>query len=243
MIRNIELEENLDKAHKCFENKEFSKALTILNQVIEESPNNTKALFMIANIFHIKGELSKAIKAFKRVLDIEPTHTEAAISLSVLLNDIGQYEEAKKIFNTTSERVKINKEDLSLTDNHVNKKFSLKHYELAELYLTYNRLDEAMYEYEKAIKLDPNNFEARIKIAKVYAKKGFVNKAQDELIRLKNEQPNYLPGRIALGVLLYGKGDVLRAQTEWEKVISLDPINSEAAMYLNLSRTATETRI
>lgn len=243
MIKSLEIEEKLNKAKTCFEAKEFQTSLNILNVIIEEEPTNTSAIFMIANIFHIKGEISKAIKAFKRVLEIEPGHTEAAISLSVLLNDIGQYAEAKKIFETTSERVKINKTDMSLSDKHINKKFSLKHYEIAELYLTYNRIDEALYEYGKAIQLDNENLEARIKIAKAYAKKGFVNKAQDELVRLKNEKPNYLPGRIALGVLLYGTGDVLRAQSEWEKVISLDPMNSEAAMYINLSRTATETRV
>ncbi|EQC52085.1 lipopolysaccharide assembly protein LapB, partial [Bacteriovorax sp. DB6_IX] len=63
---------------------------------------------------------------------------------------------------------------------------------MAELYFTYNRYDEALFEYNKAIKLDPANLEARIKIAKVYAKKGFVNKSLDELMRLKNESPNYL---------------------------------------------------
>ncbi|EQC43528.1 lipopolysaccharide assembly protein LapB [Bacteriovorax sp. Seq25_V] len=243
MLKNRQIDEALVKAKAHFEAKEFSPALNILSNIIEEEPNHSQSLFLMANIFHIKGEISKAIKAFKRVLEVEPSHTDAAISLSVLLNDIGQYEEARKIFTTASDRVKLNNEDDSLNDNHINKKFSLKHYEMAELYLTYNRYDEAMYEYNKAIKLDPLNLEARIKVAKVYAKKGFVNKAFDELIRLKNEQPNFLPGRIALGVLYYGKGDVLSAQKEWEKVSSLDPMNSEAHMYMNLSRTATETRI
>lgn len=243
MLKNRQIDEALVKARTHFESKEFSAALNILSNIIEEEPNHSQSLFLMANIFHIKGEISKAIKAFKRVLEVDPGHTDAAISLSVLLNDIGQYEEARKIFTTASDRVKLNNEDDSLNDNHINKKFSLKHYEMAELYLTYNRYDEAMYEYNKAIKLDPLNLEARIKVAKVYAKKGFVNKAFDELIRLKNEQPNFLPGRIALGVLYYGKGDVLSAQKEWEKVSSLDPMNSEAQMYMNLSRTATETRI
>jgi tetratricopeptide (TPR) repeat protein len=243
MLRSLEHEQLLNRAQKAYENKEYSKSTMLLNEVLESDDQNIQALFLIANIFHIKGEISKAIKAFKKVLDVDPNHTDASISLSVLYNDIGYYEEAKKVFNTASERVKINGDDNALDDNHINKKFSLKHYEMAELYFTYNRYDEALFEYNKSIKLDPTNLEARIKIAKVYAKKGFVNKSLDELVRLKNEEPSYLPGRIALGVLYYGKGDVLRAQTEWEKVMSLDPANSEAGMYMNLARTATETNI
>jgi tetratricopeptide (TPR) repeat protein len=243
MLKSLEQEEMLNNAKKFYENREYAKAQRLLNEIIETDGQNTEAYFMIANIFHIQGEISKAIKAFKQVLAIDPTHTDASISLSVLYNDIGYYEEAKKIFNTASERVKVNKAEKVLEDDHINKKFSLKHYELAELYFTYNRFDEALFEYNKAIKLDPENLEARIKVAKVYAKKGFANKSLDELVQLKNEHPSYLPGRIALGVLYYGKGDVLKAQTEWEKVMSLDPVNSEAGMYLNLSKTATETSL
>lgn len=243
MLHSLEHEQLLNKAQSAYSNKEYSKSLGFLNEVLESDAKNVQALFLIANIFHIKGEISKAIKAFKRVLEVDENHTDASISLSVLYNDIGYYDEAKKIFQTASQRVKINSDDDSLDDNHINKKFSLKHYEMAELYFTYNRYDEALFEYNKSIKLDPANLEARIKIAKVYAKKGFVNKSLDELVRLKNEEPSYLPGRIALGVLYYGKGDVLRAQTEWEKVISLDPVNSEAGMYMNLAKTATETNL
>lgn len=243
MLKSLENEELLKNAISSYENREYTKASNLFQEVLDVEASNTQALFYMANIFHLKGEISKAIKAFKKVLEIDPNHTDASISLSVLYNDIGYYEEAKKIFQTASQRVKLNSEDKSLDDNHINKKFSLKHYELAEMYLTYNRYDEALFEYNKAIELDNSNLEARVKVAKVYAKKGFINKAQDELTRLKNEHPTYLPGRIALGVLHYGKGDVLHAQSEWEKVMSLDPVNSEAGMYLNLSRTATETTI
>ncbi len=114
---------------------------------------------------------------------------------------------------------------------------------MADLYLTYQRYDEALFEFNKAIGLDSTNLEARIKIAKCYAKKGFVNKAIDELKVLKNEEPNYAPARVALGIIHYGNGDVLEAQTEWEKVLLKDPFNQEASMYLNLSKTATETTL
>ena len=130
-----------------------------------------------------------------------------------------------------------------MEDAHINKKFSSKHFELADLYLSYNRYDEALFEFNKVVALDPSNLEAKIKIAKVYAKKGFIAKAIEELRTLKNEEPNYAPARIALGVIHYGNGNVLEAQAEWEKVVLKDPFNQEANMYLNLSKTATETNL
>jgi tetratricopeptide (TPR) repeat protein len=235
-------EQLLKAARDYFEKQEYKKAQVVLNDIVELDDKNVDAFFLLANIFHINGEIGKAIKAFTKVLNLSPEHTDAAISLSVLYNDIGQYEEAKKVFETASERIKgKNKGSGLLEDKHINKKFASKHFELAEMYFSYNRYDEALFEYNKVISLDPTDLDARIKIAKTYARKGFISKAIEELRLLKNEEPNFAPARVALGVIHYGNGNVLEAQSEWEKVLLKDPFHSEASMYLNLSRTATET--
>lgn len=243
MDKSIDLEGLLSKAKDCFNRQEYSNALAIYSEIIEIDGKNLEAFFNMANIFHIKGEIGKAIKAFNKVLEIDPNHTDGAISLSVLYNDIGHYEDAKKVFEKANERVKAKKSGDRIEDKHINKKFAVKHLEIADLYLTYNRFDEALFEYNKVIALDAENLETRIKIAKVYAKKGFMSKAFDELQKLKNEYPNYHPARIAMGVLYYGNGKILEAQAEWERVIAMSGGNSEASMYLNLSKTATETSI
>ena len=74
-------------------------------------------------------------------------------------------------------------------------------------------------------------------------KKGFKSKAIDELTKLKNEQPDFHTARVALGVLYFGLGNVLEAQTEWEKVLAKDPKNSEAMTYLELSKNASEVSL
>lgn len=234
-------DELLSKAEECFKRGEYQKAELVLNEFIESDQSNPSAYFYLANIFHMKGEIGKAIKAFNKVLKLDPGHTDASISLSVLYNDIGRYEEAKKIFDTANERVKTPSAQHGLEDGHVNKKFATKHFEIAEMYMSYNRFDEALFEFNKVVKLDPFNYEARVKIAKVYAKKGFISKAFEELRKLKNEVPSYMPARVALGILHYGSGNILEAQAEWEKVLIKEPANEEASMYLNLSKTATET--
>lgn len=230
-------------ARDLYERGEYKKAQMLLNEIIESDDRHENAMYLLANIFHINGEIGKAIKAFQKVLEINPENTDSAISLSVLYNDIGQYEEARKVFENANERVrgKAKTNSVLIDDRHINKKFSSKHFELAELYMSYHRFDEALFEYNKSIALDQENLEARIKVAKCYAKKGFLQKAIDELRTLKNEQPHYAPARIALGVLHYGNGSVIEAQSEWEKVLLKDPTNAEAQMYLNLAKTATET--
>ena len=241
-MENVKLNDLLKKAKDSFQKQDLKTASLFLNEVIEQNPQSTEAFFYLANVFHIRGELGKAIKGFQRVLELDPHHTDAAISLSVIFNDIGRYEEAKAIFEKANSQVK-NNQGQGLADPHLNRKFSLKHYELAEMYASYGRADEALFEYNKAVLLDPDNLEIRIKIAKAYTKKGFISKAFDELKRLKNEQPGYMPARIALGLLYYGNGNIIEAQAEWQNVINREPSHPEALMYINLSRGATETTV
>ena len=230
------------KARECYDRGEFKKAKIILSEIIESDGDHEESFFYLANIFHGNGEIGKAIKAFKKVLELNPSHTDASIALSVLYNDIGHYGEGQKIFDKAKERIKSSGPSRP-EDVHINKKFALKHYELADFYLVYDRYDEALFEYNKAVALDPENLELRVKVAKVYAKKGFVSKAFEELRKLRNEHPSYFPARIALGILHYGKGNILQAQTEWENVLAVEPRHKEASMYINLSKTATETTL
>lgn len=241
-MENLKLSDLMRKAKDAFQKNDLKTAALFFNEIIDSDPNATEAYFYMANIFHMRGELGKAVRGFNRVLELDPHHTDASISLSVILNDIGKYEEAKAVFDKANQHIKLSPQQ-GLAEPHVNKKFSLKHYEIAEMYASYQRWDEALFEYNKAAGLDPDNLEIRIKVAKLYSKKGFVSKAFEELKRLKTEHPHYVPARMALGLLYYGNGNIIEAQSEWQNVIAREPNHSEAQMYLQLSRSATETNL
>lgn len=232
----------LKEAYQAVDSGDFENALKIYAAIIEDDSRNIDAYFNMANIFHLKGQIGKAIKSFQKVLELDPHHTDASISLSVLLNDIGQYEKAQEVFEKANQHVKKETKG-GVDDPHLNKKFSQRHYEIAEMYYSYARLDESLFEYNKAIGLDPENLEIRIKVAKVYAKKGFVSKAFEELKRLKNEYPSYIPAKMALGLLYFENGNILEAQTMWKNILAQDPAHADACMYLKLSDSATEVRL
>lgn len=228
-------------AKDLYEKQQYKKSLELFEELLLVNSDNAEAYFYVGNIFHIRGELGKALKAFNKVIELDPANTDASISLSVILNDIGRYEEAQSIFEKANDKVKNESE--GITDPHLNKKFSNKHYELAEMYFSYNRYNEALFEYNKTIGLDPDNLEARIKVAKVYSKKGYVSKAIEELRKLKSEFPGYVPARVALGLVYYGKGNIIEAQTEWQNALMKEPENQELKMYLTLSKDASETNL
>lgn len=235
-------EDFLKQAKIHFEKGQYKTALEYLDEHIQLFPKCEEAYFYMGNCFHMLGQVAKAIKAYQKVLEYNPEHTDSSICLSILYNDIGQYAEGKRVFETANRRIRTTGHS-PLEDTHINRKFSIKHYELGGLYFSYNRFDEALSEFQKAFQLDPQNLECRVKMAKTLAKKGLVMKAVEDLKSLKSEFPHYYPIRVALGLLYYSMGNVVEAQLEWKFILQKDPKNKEAMMYLSLSSSATETTI
>jgi tetratricopeptide (TPR) repeat protein len=235
-------EDFYQKGKEAFHEGDYKTAIDIFEEYLQFHPQHEESLFLIGNAFHMQGDVGKAIKAYKKVLEVNPEHTDSAICLSILYNDIGHYEEGKEIFQQAQKRIKSTSSHL-VEDVHINKKFSLKHYELGGLYYSYHRFEEAMQEFQKSLQLDPQHLECRVKYAKSLAKKGSPLTAIEELKRLKADYPSYYPGRVALGILLYSLGRVIDAQWEWDYILKKDPHHQEASMYKKLSLSATETHL
>lgn len=198
------------------------------------------ALQLLGTCRYLQGQLLKAIDCFKQLLSIDPKHTDAAISLSIIYNDIGKYDEAKKIYQIANQSLQLKREG---TDALLDRKFALKHIELGDLYFKYHRYDDALDDYSRAARLDPMQLEIRIKLAKVYAKKGFTTRAIQELQQLCHEHQDYVAARVHLGLMYFSIGNVIDAQLEWEKARNQDPSNPEIQTYLEMAKHATETSV
>ncbi|NDD91179.1 tetratricopeptide repeat protein [bacterium] len=202
-------------------------------------PESADAHYLHGVTQYFQGRLGPTIQSLQHALRIDPRHTDAAICLSVLLNDIGKYDESKRIFEQANQSVAHRQSSSELA---IDRKFSVKHLELADLYFRYRRYDEALDEYTKAATLDPTNLNVRIRRAKTFSRKGYVSRAMQELEQLRNENPGFIPARIQLGLLHYSQGNQLDAELEWESVLQLSPSHQEARSYLEMSRDAATKR-
>jgi len=214
--------------------------LTVVEDKAVEDSAKKDAMHLLGTSFYLRGELLKAIECFKQILSIDPKHTDAAISLSIIYNDIGRYDDAKRIYQIANQSLQLKRQG---SDELLDRKFALKHIELGDLYFKYHRYDDALEDYSRAARLDPNQLEIRIKLAKVYAKKGFTSRAIQELQQLCREHADFVPARIHLGLMHFSQGHVIDAELEWGKALSLDPSNPEIQTYLDMAKTATETNV
>lgn len=215
--------------------RKFPQAEILIRERLKKEPNSADAHYLLGVMYYFQGQIGSSVENLKKALAIDPKHTDAAICLSVLFNDIGKYDAAKKVFEQANQSI-LNKG--SHTDLGIDRKFAVKHLELADLYFRYRRYDEAIEEYGKAASLDPTTLDIRIRRAKAYAKKGFVTRAMQELQQLKREYSDYIPSRIQLGLLHYSQGNILDAELEWEAVVALEPNHREALSYLQMAKKA-----
>ncbi|MFZ9594988.1 MAG: tetratricopeptide repeat protein [Bdellovibrionia bacterium] len=222
-----------EQIQELLASKQFAEAEALIRQRMRKDPENADSYYLLGVLYYFQGNVGQSVENLKKSLRIDPRHTDAAICLSVLLNDIGKYEDAKKVFEQANQSVihKRSGEDLA-----VDKKFAVKHLELADLYFRYRRYEESIEEYSKAARLDPSTLEIRIRRAKAYAKKGFLTRSMQELQQLKREHPKFVPARIQLGLLHYSQGNVLDAELEWESIVQFDPQNREAMAYLQMAK-------
>ncbi len=221
------------KIQKLMNLRRFKDADRLINEKIELEPQNPDGYYLRGVLYSYTGRLGQAIEAFKKSLHLNPKHTDSAICLSVLFNDIGRYDEAKKIFEQANTSIA---EKRPGDDRTIDRKFSVKHLELADLYYRYRRYDEALDEYTRANVLDPLALDILIKRAKAYAKKGFITRAIQELQTLKKENPSFIPARIQLGLLHFSQGNVLDAEIEWEAALEFAPKSKEILTYLEMAK-------
>lgn len=213
--------------------KHFDAAEKMLGEKLTRNPQSADAYFLQGVLSYFRGSIKPTIEHLRKALAIDNKHTDAAICLAVLLNDLGRYDEAKKIFEIANQSIESPNPRLNQS---VDRKFAVKHLELADLYYRYRRFDESIEEYGKAILLDPQALDLRVRRAKALSKKGALARAVQELQTLKHEHPNYFSARNQLGLVLYQQGHLLDAEIEWEAVLQVDPQNREALTLIQMIR-------
>ena len=211
--------------------RRLEEAKEQIDLLVSREPEKADNFYYLGIYHYFKNNLPSAIQNLKRCLELDSKHTDAAICLSVLLNDVGNYQEGKKIFDKANQSLSQPSDSLTPIDQ----KFSFKHLELGDLYLRYQRYDEAIHEFSKAILLNPSSNDSKLKRARAFAKKGLVTRALQELETIKREQPKFLAARTQLGLLHYCQGNPLDAEEEWKTVLKIDPTHQEAYSKISIS--------
>lgn len=236
----------LETARSYFRENQYNRAEPLLLQLVQQISSNpgipkveqAEVWHMLAVIFYDRGKFTKAIKTFRRALETDPTFTDASVGLSIILNDLGRYEEGRQVF--LDAQAALNKKNFD-QDSVLKERLASKHYELADMYASHKRWDDALDQYRQALAIVPRKVEIRLKVVDSYIGKGEIGIAFKEIRQIVAENPNNSQARLKFGMMLFQAKRVADAIDQWETILLRDPDHPQAKECLRRAREADET--
>ncbi|HDD24672.1 MAG TPA: tetratricopeptide repeat protein [Chloroflexi bacterium] len=106
---------------------------------------------------------------------------------------------------------------------------------VAETYTRIGEYDEAIQVYRMAVKWRPEHLETRMELADILLNNGRIRSAENELNRVLEQNPDYIPALLRIGEVIYAGENWWyhgAAPKYWERVLELDADNVTARQLL-----------
>ena len=216
----------------------LNDARVLIQPLIMDHRNDHRIFSLLGNIYHRQGEFSRAIKNYKTALDINSRDVETAINLALIYNDLGKYEQGAELYSQAVSVMKEMETNKASTENNddANSMFAAQHANIGELYLRYNRAEEALRELERALVLAPEAYKYYVDLAECLSRLGKRDIAIKKLKFVKAKRPDIYDARVKLGHLMLLEGEIGPAIEEWTSVLKDNPGNVEAKMYIKMAQ-------
>ncbi|HEY3594923.1 MAG TPA: tetratricopeptide repeat protein [Polyangiaceae bacterium] len=226
--------ELLARGREHYERREFDKADAVLREIVLREESFADVLHMLGVIAHWRGDLTAAARYFERAVERSPAYTEALLNLAVTYNDLGRYDAARQVHATIR---KLGTSGPIAIDPFTRGKIANMHADLGKAYAEAGILSEAIQEYAKAVQLCPSFADLRTRLGSLYRDVGDLERARQEYEAAKDANPRYAQARILLGVTLFSLGDSTGALNEWRDVLTIEPNNRSAQVYMRMVET------
>jgi len=236
------LEELYKQGTEAFDKGDYIAAERFFYDILRQNPRFADIQNKIGIIYNQTNRLGLATEAFEKALSINPGYTEASLNLAITYSDLGKYEKAREVFERAAHFIEKAGEAVTSTsgiDPFVRGKLADEHLRLGNMYYELRLLDEAIEEYQKALRLSPNFSDIITHLGIAYRDKGMYDEAIREFNHAKECNPRYMPARLHLGITYYSQGFYGLAEEEWREALVFDPDNSAVRTYLNFVKPRT----
>ncbi len=204
--------------------RNFEKAFQIVDKAVSENFDNQSILLLAGDVYAEMDKNDKALEVYKKAFDLDKKNIEALNKYGNLLSINGKHKEAVDFFQDAVKKYpndlkirlnlansyiamdELNKAELIITQaREIDKKSPDAFIALGDLYQKQRVYELARMNFEEALAINPNNVDARVKLATAYFR--LANQETDN--DLRNELYN-------------------RSLEEWNKITQQDPQNARA---------------
>ena len=227
----------LERAKERFELGDYFGSIHLLEDLIESGRAFADAHQLLGLAYHMVGRSDTALESFGRALELNPRYVEAHIHRGIVLSDLGRAEEAETAFAAARE---WGGGDRGGVQAHHAAKLANLHAELGEAYVEAAALNQAIEEYQVALRLGPAYHDLRYRLARLLLEAGRSLEAREELQRVLQARPASADVKLSYGLACYVSGDAASARRAWEQLADQDPDDVRANAYLAMLARGAE---
>ena len=192
--------------------KRYEDSIAVLEQALISDEKNVQVYYNLGFTYKLMGRYEDAIQCFETVVERNP-------------NDVLAFNHLGSIFQTTNNNVKaVNTflRGLKIDPNH-----PVLHLNLAKSYEELGKIDNAMKEYEAALKSKPGWIDAIDAYADLLLKKNKTVEAGDLVKQALRLNPNNAKMLTKLGRVYTRQSNFDDAETEFNNALNLEPKNEK----------------
>jgi protein O-mannosyl-transferase len=119
--------------------RDVNAAMTALNKAIELDPRMSDAYFIRGNLYYGQGNYPAALTDYQKAVEINPKYAEALYNLGVCYNTLGNFTEG---MNALTNAINIRPNEYMYQSR-------------ASAFFNLNRYEDAIYDYTKALSINP----------------------------------------------------------------------------------------
>ncbi|MBI3990131.1 MAG: tetratricopeptide repeat protein [candidate division NC10 bacterium] len=228
-----EIRELLRKATASFEAGSYDEAEQILLEVIQRTPLYANIYNMLGFIYSQQNSPEKAVEFFRKALTVNPNYTEARLNLVITLAEMGAYELASLEYGKAKQREEGGGFSLS---QGVRNRLANAHADLGKVYHELGLYDEAVQEFQKALRFCPTFADILCRLGVSLREKGAYEEAATAFYRALEINPRYVDVYAHLGLTYLKQGMMESAIHALERALELDADHSLAKVYLRLAK-------
>ncbi|MBT7630540.1 MAG: tetratricopeptide repeat protein, partial [Desulfobacula sp.] len=231
--------------------KRSDEAEDLIDQVLEDDPKNIDAHYLKGRMYLVSGDGTQAVSKFRTVTQEHPEHLEGYIGLAnahvlnkdydlaldVLKNALEKAPNSAKILKGMV-RVNVLKKDVTAAEENLKQIVSLDPYNigsiagLGDFYLSMNRYEEAMNQYQLIKKSKKGAALGYLKTAQAFTRQNKVDDAIDELKTGSEKAEKSSVFITSLGQLYLRQGKIQEAIVKFKEALAIDPKNRLAWLTL-----------
>lgn len=232
---------------------QWDEAIEVLNEEMQLSPGSARTHYLLGRAYSQQNRFTEAASHYEKTVTLDPSWTEAYYELATALMRSGQRKKAQNYRRLFSEHKQQEKDRASYgyteQEDLLRAKKTLAGLcaNAADLYEAVHQDNMVLELLKLVVVLDPNNLGVRKRLAARYQALGRLPEALDECEQIARLTPDDPVCQMLIGSLSLRMGSYARAETAYQKMITLAPglsagYSELAKIYLTNRKNLSDAR-